>query len=365
MLTAMTLMLLVVVTDLHAQCSVVGTGNVTGNVNFGSSNNWANPNRSTLSDDLYARVQLSAGETSKYLEVSDYGWVIPPGATITGIEANIEGHQEDFIADFADASIVLMKAGAIVGDDRAGTGYYDDKDYTNTYGNSTDLWGTTWTPADVMDPGFGILYSVTRLSGPSTFYMFVDNVELTVYYTGGGCILPVTYSAYSVALQSDQTAKIDWTTTAETNADLYRVERSLDGTNFETIGERRAQGVAAEGSTYTFTDPKPLTGTAYYRIRQLDNNGQSSFTDVKSITGHAAETLQVSAFPNPATDQLHLNGNLTGGQAELLDLSGRQVYVTTLVADANVLDVSAVETGLYILRVSTNDGTANQRIAVK
>ncbi|HEX2898247.1 MAG TPA: hypothetical protein VHS96_00865, partial [Bacteroidia bacterium] len=72
--------------QLSAQCSTVGTGTVTGNVNFGSSNNWANPNRSTLSDDLRANTQLAVGEISKYLSVTDYGYVIPPGATIDGIE---------------------------------------------------------------------------------------------------------------------------------------------------------------------------------------------------------------------------------------------------------------------------------------
>jgi Secretion system C-terminal sorting domain len=364
----LTIAIALVVTFAHrlsAQCSVVGTGTVTGNVNFGSSNNWANPNRCTITDDLWARVNLSAGETSKYLEVSDYGWVIPVGATILGIQVKIEGHQENFAANFADASIVLMQAGSPVSTDRAGTGYYDDKDYTNTYGSSTDLWGTTWTPADIMDPGFGVLYSVTRLSGTGTYYMYVDYVELTVYYTGVGCILPVTYRAYDVTLQANQTTQIDWVTNPATNADDYQIERSFDGVNFSNIGVVDAQSNILTDNAYRFVDAQVLDATAYYRIKQVDLDGQSYLTEVRRVTGHGNGTLDVKAFPNPATDYLQLRGDLRGGQASLIDLSGRSILQQQLGSDDNTLDVSSLTRGIYVLQIKAPNGHHSQRLAIK
>lgn len=360
-----TMVLLFATTGLHAQCAVVGTGTVTGNVNFGSSNNWANPNRSTISDDLYARVHLAAGETSKYLEVSNYGWVIPPGATIVGIQVSIECHQEDLSADFADASIMLMQAGTAVGADRAGTGVYDDKDLTNVYGSPSDLWGTTWTPADVMDPGFGVLYSVTRLSGTGTYYMFVDYVELAVYYSGGGCILPVTYRAYNVVLEANQEVKIDWITTSEVNADYYAVQRSIDGKSFSEIGLVSTIGNESTENSYAFVDANAPVGTSFYRIEQVDRNGSAAFTEVKQVQKSGQAGLDITASPNPTTDYLQLRGDMTGGTAELYDLSGKLTLKTEIASDHGTLDVTTLPSGMYVLKVKTSKGTDAQRIVIR
>lgn len=347
-----------------AQCSVAGTGTVTGNVNFGSSNNWANPNRATLSDDLYARVQLASGEVSKYLSVSDYGFIIPPGATIDGIEVKIEGHQEDFLANFADASIVLTQYGTIVGADRAGTGYYDDKDYVNVYGSATDLWGATWTPADVMDPGFGVMYSVTRLSGTGTYYMYVDYVEVTVYYSGTGCILPVTYTAYNVVLEANKSVKINWATASETNVSHYNIEKSTDGMSFNTIGSTFAAGNASGWSDYSYADPQHLEGTAFYRLQSVDLDGQSQYSEVKSVTASGQGELTFSAYPNPAHDKLQLSGAIGEGRATIMDAAGRMV-LQQAVTNETLIDVSKLGHGLYVLQVSNESGVSSQRVVIE
>jgi Secretion system C-terminal sorting domain len=363
--TLSTLVIVFAAANAFGQCSIVGTGTVTGNVNYGSSNNWANPNRSTISDDIYARVQLQAGETSKYLEVSDYGWVLPPAATILGIEVQIEGHQEDLIADMADASIRLMKAGVPTGTDHAGPGVYDDKDLVNTYGNSVDLWGTTWTAADIMDPGFGVLYSVTRLSGPSSYYMFVDYVEVTVYYTDGGCILPVTYKAYDVTLEANKATKINWITASEVGADHFSIERSPDGVHFAPIAHVQAQGSSDGEQAYSYTDQTTPIGTSYYRLQQVDRNGQAAFTEVRDVTRTADHQLAVSAFPNPATDYLQIEGNLAGATVQLYDIAGHLVVQQSPSTDTDRLDVSYLQAGVYLLNVTRSGAKTSQRVMIQ
>jgi hypothetical protein len=359
------LLLLLVLTfsNVNSQCVSVGVGTVTGNVNFGTSINWANPNRVTLSDDLHGDAKLDVGDVSKYLQVSDYGYVIPPGATIDGIEVRIECHQEDFTANFADASIVLTKAGVPVGADRAGTGYYDDKDYVNTYGSSTDLWGTTWTAADLMDPGFGVLYAVTRLGGAGTFYMYVDYVEVTVYFSGVGCVLPVAYNSYDVTLQPNQTVNINWTTASEANSAFFSVERSYDGESFSSIGTVAAQGTTLLESVYSFTDDQVLEGTAYYRLQLVDRDGQSQYSDVRSVTA-GVKPFAVTAFPNPATDLLQLEGNIADGTARMHDLSGKLMLEQEL-ATGTTLDVSTLAEGMYVLQVNHHGATNSQLIMIK
>jgi hypothetical protein len=349
--------------SVSAQCTVVGSGNVTGNVNYGSSNNWANPNRCTLSDDLHSRVKLDAGETSKYLLVSDFGYVIPPGATIDGIEVRIEGHQEDFTAVFADASIMLLKGGAPVGVDHGGTGYYDDKDYVNVYGTSADLWGFPWTPADIMDPGFGVVYSVTRLGGPGTYYMFVDYVEVTVYFSGDGCILPVTLKNMNASVHPNQMVQVDWTTASEANTAFFEVERSLNGADFTGIGTVDAQGSSIMETAYTFMDVNPLMGSIFYRLRMVDVNGQSQYSEVRTVKT-SPNAHAVTAYPNPAHGQLHFKGDIDGGTAELLDLSGKMVLQQNLEAGCT-LDIKDFAPGMYVLRVRNFGLLSSQRVFIQ
>ncbi|MBK9449980.1 MAG: T9SS type A sorting domain-containing protein [Bacteroidetes bacterium] len=350
--------------NLVAQCTVIGTGNTTGNVNYGSSNNWANPNRANLSDDLYARVQLANGEVSKYLQVSDYGYMIPPGATIDGIQVSIEGFQESFLADFADASIVLTKAGVPVGIDHAGTGYYDDKDYVNIYGSNTDLWGESWTPADIMDPGFGVLYSVTRRSGSGTYYMNVDYVEVTVFFSGDGCLLPVTYRTFDAALNDDHSVRLDWTTESETDNSLFNIERSHDGVHYSKIGSLEASGGTAAAKAYNFNDHQILEGTAYYRLQQQDLNGSSAYSEVRMVTAADDDGFEISAFPNPVATQLTVSGNTLGTTAKLFDVTGKLVLQQSL-DDRSTIDVATMEQGVYLLQVSDGRQSRNLRVLVQ
>jgi hypothetical protein len=350
--------------NLDAQCTVIGTGNTTGNVNYGSSNNWANPNRANLSDDLHARVQLANGEVSKYLEVSDYGYVIPVGATIDGIQVSVEGYQESFLADFADASIVLMKNGMPVGIDHAGTGYYDDKDYVNIYGSSTDLWGETWTPADIMNPGFGVLYAVKRNSGTGSFYMFVDYVEVTVFFSGNGCILPVNYESFNVSLQNNHSVRLDWTTSTETNNALFTIERSYDGAEFVSIGTLEGAGHSTSAKAYNFTDHQVLEGTAYYRLQQTDANGSSQYSEVRMVTADGLGEFSVTVFPNPAATEISIAGNTQGAMANIYDLTGKVMAVQNL-DNGVTIDIADFPKGFYVLQVTNAHNSHSQRFLIQ
>ena len=59
-------------------------------------------------------------------------------------------------------------------------------DQTDSFGGASDLWGRSWTPADVNDSGFGVALYATASGDNGNGY--VDYVQVTVYYTGGsGC----------------------------------------------------------------------------------------------------------------------------------------------------------------------------------
>ncbi|KKK73039.1 hypothetical protein LCGC14_2897860, partial [marine sediment metagenome] len=152
---------------------------------------WLNTNSATTQDDVDAYVSFtpSTDDTSDWLQLTNFGFSIPAGATIEGIEIQIDKHATQSTS-IKDGALYLRKTGGQVGDDKADTiNYWDiviDSNY-DSYGGSTDLWGTNWTVSDINSANFGIdLY--TAYFGSIATDSRIDHAQIVVYYTtvGGG-----------------------------------------------------------------------------------------------------------------------------------------------------------------------------------
>lgn len=157
----------------------------TGTTASGNDGNWANASNITADNTYYATVTLSEGDESNYLEGKDFGFSIPSTATIDGIEVQYKTYAVDD-EDPQWGYSKLLKAGSPVGTSNPSRGTaYPSSLSTYTYGSSTSLWGTTWTPSDINDSGFGTYLSVIgddRYDDEFRVYF----VKVKVYYTDGG-----------------------------------------------------------------------------------------------------------------------------------------------------------------------------------
>lgn len=171
--------------------------------------------------------------------------------------------------------------------------------------------------------------------------------------------LPVSLARFTaVAVRLD--AQLRWTTASERNNDRFVVERSLDGTSFEAVGTVRSQGNSTRATDYEFADAGAARLTAadqllYYRLRQLDVDGTSTYSPVRSVTFGAKGAISV--FPNPTPTghiaTLDLRGLPAGAyQVQVLDLTGRAVATYSLSGAAqHPLDLQALAAGTYMVRV--------------
>ena len=150
----------------------------------GGGTNWTNPGNGGFSDNLYAQATVD-GTITDPLACDDYGFAIPPSAVILGIVVNVE-RKSNSVANGGsrDQSLRLLKAGVAVGADQATATTYTTTDTVEAHGGSTDLWGTTWTPAEVNAAAFGAVFTATKpngAGGPHT--LTIDQIEIIVYYT--------------------------------------------------------------------------------------------------------------------------------------------------------------------------------------
>jgi hypothetical protein len=181
--------------------------------------------------------------------------------------------------------------------------------------------------------------------------------------------LPVKLTTFNGNLVN-QDAKLTWNTASEVNSNMFVLERSVDGKNFEAVGKVKAAGNSVSVKAYQYTDKGVLTlvnrlGAIYYRLKVIDNDG--SFEYSKTITIKSADNTKdaISVNPNPFTSDLNINievANDTKAAYEIVDLNGKTVLSATLnvikgASSINIDGAERLKQGIYFVRVSTDLGT--------
>jgi cysteine-rich repeat protein len=138
---------------------------------------WSAPGQAATSDNLYANVNLNAGQVSQYLKATDFGFSIPAAAVILGIEVDIE--KVAVGGNAFDNAVRIVEGGAIGTNDHS-LGMWPGADTVVTYGSPSDLWGETWTPADINGAGFGA--AISAHDSVSGVLARVDEIAITVFY---------------------------------------------------------------------------------------------------------------------------------------------------------------------------------------
>ena len=145
---------------------------------------WSDPANAGASDNSRATATVSSSGFTQELRGTSLGLSIP--ADPDGIEVTIERNTAGGGATvFTDNLVQLIKGGTPGGDNKASATAWNTTEDTITYGGPTDLWGQTWTAADINASTFGVLLRAQR-AGSSGQTAQVDHIQIKVYYTAGG-----------------------------------------------------------------------------------------------------------------------------------------------------------------------------------
>lgn len=117
-------------------------------------------------------------------------------------------------------------------------------------------------------------------------------------------VLPVEFLHFSVSSEQD-VVQLRWATAVEVNNEGFEIERSPNGSEWTTLGFVKGMGTTASISTYQYEDPAPLAGTSYYRLKQMDLDGQFEYSEIRSAAFVDAKN-GFAVFPNPAGQTLHI-----------------------------------------------------------
>lgn len=164
-------------------------------------------------------------------------------------------------------------------------------------------------------------------------------------------VLPVKFIGFSVAKQTTGIL-IQWATSEEVNADRYEVERSVDGSNWNTIAHVMAAGNSIAVSNYSYTDKNNTAKTAYYRIKQVDADQRFVYTSVKQIkTEVKGAEVKVAAINNKVVLQFTEQVK-NAVEVRLISLNGQVVSKQTFNQPVGQVVFNTNFKGNYIVSVS-------------
>lgn len=225
-----------------------------------------------------------------------------------------------------------------------------------------------------------IVLKVTGGSLQVTVKATVDGTETTpVTYTFTQ-LNPAELASFDGALQTDRVV-LNWSTVSQTNNAGWRIMRSVDGENFEAVGNFvQGAGTSDALMNYSFED-KDLPGVdkVYYRLEQVDLDGSIAQSNVIEVLLGARMPLPtefaVNVYPNPFNPSTTISYDLPEAgpvSVVIYDVLGQQVrrLVSQVTAagrysiqwDARDNQGRGVASGVYIAKVDAGTSTLSQKM---
>lgn len=183
--------------------------------------------------------------------------------------------------------------------------------------------------------------------------------EANIFTHTTGSPLPVVLNNFE-ARGSGCSVALNWNTANEQNFDHFEIERGIER-SYTMIGSVKAKG---DNSAYAFTDAKPATGVNTYRLKMVDADGTSTYSEVASANANCVVMAStISVYPNPTSAAVNVKGLKEGSTLRLMDVTGRMLIEKANSATAETLDLSRFPSALYTLQVIEN-GTLKTTVKV-
>ncbi len=185
--------------------------------------------------------------------------------------------------------------------------------------------------------------------------------------------LPIVMLSFS-AEWSNTDGLLNWTTANDEKIEEYKIERSINGIDFEVIGKQIASKQKTK-NIYSYTDPElsktfPEIYTYYYRLTYTETNGKKGYSGIATLIRNNKNQLGVVIYPNPASE--HINIDVSGITSTedlchifLINIDG-QLIADITGNSRNRLDISSLAKGTYLIVVKIGDNyLLKQRLVIQ
>ncbi|MCF8238667.1 MAG: T9SS type A sorting domain-containing protein [Saprospiraceae bacterium] len=168
--------------------------------------------------------------------------------------------------------------------------------------------------------------------------------------------LPIELLYFTATPFNHSSVYIAWSTATEINNDYFSIERSINGSLWETIKEVPGAGNSTQINHYQVYDDYPFSGISYYRLKQTDYNGTFTYAKIVGVDIQFEEYPQTVIYPNPTTNKISISGHpneLT--EYTIFNLLGHAVRPMEIQENNTMInvDLSEFPAGEYLIKTRT------------
>jgi hypothetical protein len=176
-----------------------------------------------------------------------------------------------------------------------------------------------------------------------------------------------------IATYARNSVELRWNINAVNYSNHFDIERSIDGTNFEKVGE--AKQSIASSNEYSFEDNfKPSlarNNDLYYRLKQFDATGNAVYSKVLIVRSYNSKSVKaISVTPNPSVNDIEVNVQLNQSSyvvMKVMNKEGNEIMRKSIEAESGdnkyaLTGTSKLQAGDYTLEIIVN---SNERMTLK
>lgn len=163
-------------------------------------------------------------------------------------------------------------------------------------------------------------------------------------------ILPIELIHFQASL-IERTVRLEWSTASELNNYGFEVQRSPDGENWKEFTFVEGNGTISSTQEYFTFDTQPIVGNNYYRLKQIDYDGQFNYSNMEYVKLESDGNRTFHLYPNPTNSVFKIQEEFDNVSIQILSPNGTLLKVLSNQSSPIEIDLSSLPTGLYFVKV--------------
>jgi hypothetical protein len=359
------------------------------------------------SPDVYMRATW-VGRSSSSVGLNDfdatspYGFAWQPFLSVPATTSTTDTSWAEFIVEFSSvsnfSSILTLNCLAItvVDCDGSGTTSSSSSHYRemvqvinpnaiNLLSGSNVTIGTVDSFETIVSdfPVFNNIDTINKAAMAQIEYGSVDKIRLRIAVIGkrGGTttrqfslhfrpysvltsILPVTLTDVNANVNS-RGVELQWQTMYEQMCNRFVVYKySKQKETWDSVGVNLCNEVSFSNISYVYQDDNPVLGDNFYKLKQIDRNGEYTWSNVVSAYWGTLQNLNYTLYPNPVLDKLYISGPSISS-IEVLDNLGRKVTNLEYNQIDQSIHASELVPGSYLIVMENMRGDTHKMMFLK
>ncbi|WP_291722394.1 hypothetical protein [Bernardetia sp.] len=200
--------------------------------------------------------------------------------------------------------------------------------------------------------GTGPINSEGRIRSAQTITAFSPFTLGSIDFTN---LLPVTWLSFDAKYDKEQkNVLLEWATLSESQNQSFMIERSNDGIEFTQIGMEASSINSSSVKKYQFWDFEPLQVQTYYRIKQIDVDGNFSYSTIKMVEADLEDRIGITHYQGQTTLYANVE-QTTKAKINIYDMNGNSMGAFDVVLERGqsktVIPLHTLSTALYTYKI--------------